>query len=1026
MIDVAWQFLVFLFRLALSNWLTILASIGIIYYLLRQYTEFSLKSLLKGISERFKHLRGLKKNELGKSLWESTKRAVLLLPLASLVFLTNLSIRIIFSLPFVKNGRRRFDKEMKPFLAFKTWKSWAGMGIVFSIVALLLVNYLVTLVRGIVAYVSAMIIDRSMDASFPFNVLSWRNFFNIKVFSVAPLLSVPLFALGLFVAWRSAWVNFEQYRDYNANEEGDDRFATEKEIKRQYKKIPNKSQTYPGEGGFPVLHTRRHNLEGFTLGTKMLWANRSLGNFLLNSERVLGGLSTPSGDYYIEDEPMNVLGIGMTRSGKGEGSITTDIDINSRAEKKPSMIIGDPKGEHYQASYKTMRKRGYNVQVLSYQNMDFSMSYNPLALAIEAAKKGYHEKAQTRVNAVSEAHYPKTKGGDKGNSEYFRKSSISLFNAIVMALFDRAHEAYQNGELDAWDTVTIRNDAKYLTSLGSETVLVDSVGEIVENPEPGQALTKKSKLTVYFDNLRKINQIQYSKFREMADMEFRTSDFGEGETKGNVYSSMMTGINLYLQDNLAKMTSKNSIDLESVGFPRRMSVRFRSSTQENIENQYAYQTAIITISSKNKWGAKVLEKTYVDSQKALVDELGYINFVIEPKLPDKFTVIINFDVESNNTSIRQDSYTFSAEKVYQKKDKVIKLDEYTKERVLDHIEIKEVSSTKPNHLMSKEDIDFIYSEKPTIIYLVTPPHRTEYNALISLFLDQLFNANYELALSNGRKCINRILHILDEFTNLPFIPNIDQKVSIGLGQNILYHIWIQNREQLENVYGREIAMTIRNNCSLEVYIKSKGSTNKEFSEELGNKTITSRRRSANIIDEANPNVSVDHKRQDLLTASQLSKLQEGEAIIFRGVKNRDQSGRKVTPDPIFLHDKTALPYRYMFLTEEFDQSMTLADIPVESAHRGLNLKDIEIDPKEALKNLIQWRYDLESRMVANPKLATRYKTGTTTSSSGGKVYTNEEDFYQDMIDQVMQEPTVANSLSNPFEDDDILFSDEVM
>ena len=354
------------------------------------------------------------------------------------------------------------------------------------------------------------------------------------------------------------------------------------------------------------------------------------------------------------------------------------------------------------------------------------------------------------------------------------------------------------------------------------------------------------------------------------------------------------------------------------------------------------------------------------------------------------------------------------------------MDEYTKERVLDHIEIKEVSSTKPNHLMSKEDIDFIYSEKPTIIYLVTPPHRTEYNALISLFLDQLFNANYELALSNGRKCINRILHILDEFTNLPFIPNIDQKVSIGLGQNILYHIWIQNREQLENVYGREIAMTIRNNCSLEVYIKSKGSTNKEFSEELGNKTITSRRRSANIIDEANPNVSVDHKRQDLLTASQLSKLQEGEAIIFRGVKNRDQSGRKVTPDPIFLHDKTALPYRYMFLTEEFDQSMTLADIPVESAHRGLNLKDIEIDPKEALKNLIQWRYDLESRMVANPKLATRYKTGTTTSSSGGKVYTNEEDFYQDMIDQVMQEPTVANSLSNPFEDDDILFSDEVM
>ena len=44
-----------------------------------------------------------------------------------------------------------------------------------------------------------------------------------------------------------------------------------------------------------------------------------------------------------------------------------------------------------------------------------------------------------------------------------------------MALIDRAYEAKQSGEEDAWDTITIRNDAKYLTDLGSETVYVDSV-----------------------------------------------------------------------------------------------------------------------------------------------------------------------------------------------------------------------------------------------------------------------------------------------------------------------------------------------------------------------------------------------------------------------------------------------------------------------------------------------------------------------------------------------------------------------
>ncbi len=52
-----------------------------------------------------------------------------------------------------------------------------------------------------------------------------------------------------------------------------------------------------------------------------------------------------SGDYYIEDSTTNMLGVGMTRSGKGEGHITTTIDINSRAEIQPSMVIADPRVE---------------------------------------------------------------------------------------------------------------------------------------------------------------------------------------------------------------------------------------------------------------------------------------------------------------------------------------------------------------------------------------------------------------------------------------------------------------------------------------------------------------------------------------------------------------------------------------------------------------------------------------------------------------------------------------------------------
>ncbi|MHA2749864.1 type IV secretory system conjugative DNA transfer family protein, partial [Streptococcus agalactiae] len=590
----------------------------------------------------------------GKMIWSLVKRLATVIPAFVFLLFGNLIFRLVYMLPFVKQDRKRFDKEMKPLLYFKNYRSFVFMGLGFSFIALILANYLVTVLRAAIRFLYFSVVtlrDNSQTVTFNVDSLLIQNLFNIKVFVIAPILAVPIFIIGLIVAWKSAWVNFEQYRDYNHNEEGDDRFATVKEIHQQYKKVPNKTEIYPGEGGIPLLHEARKNLTGLTLGSQMLWQNRTFSRYLTNAERILGIYAKASGDYYIEDSTTNMLGVGMTRSGKGEGHITTTIDINSRAEIQPSMVIADPKGEHYQSSYKTMRRRGYDVNVLSFQNMDWSMSYNPLALAIDAAKKGYYEKTQTRVNAVAEAIYRKTKPGvGNGNAKYWEDTSISLFNAIAMALIDRANETFKNGEADAWDTVTVRNIAKFLTDLGSEEVFVNDYGDIIENPDRDQQVKKKSKITVYFDNLRKINQETFSKFRDMADLNFRSSDFASEETKGNVFSSMMSGINLFLQDNIAKLTSKNSIDLESVGFPRRLSIKFRSSSTVAMRNEYAHKTAKITITSRTAWGKTTRQVTHVKEATALIDGEGYLTYVIEPKLPDQFLVTIDFDHKNNGAS----------------------------------------------------------------------------------------------------------------------------------------------------------------------------------------------------------------------------------------------------------------------------------------------------------------------------------------------------------------------------------------
>ena len=63
---------------------------------------------------------------------------------------------------------------------------------------------------------------------------------------------------------------------------------------------------------------------------------------------------------------------------KGEMFVIPSIDVYSRAEKKTSMIITDPKMELYKCSKETLEKRGYIVHLLNLYDPLHSMGFNPL------------------------------------------------------------------------------------------------------------------------------------------------------------------------------------------------------------------------------------------------------------------------------------------------------------------------------------------------------------------------------------------------------------------------------------------------------------------------------------------------------------------------------------------------------------------------------------------------------------------------------------------------------------------------
>lgn len=329
--------------------------------------------------------------------------------------------------PLWNRKRKKAKKEVKPKIRFKTGRSFVLMGSGFEVIALLLTCYLSGVIRELLRSLSTFSFIRDSYV-FDISYLYFKQLFDLKIFLETPIIAIPLLIVFSFLALKATWVNWQQYRDYNNHESGDDRFATLKELEHQYTKIADRAKTYPGVSGVPVAHTRAKSIQGLKLGALMLYNNETFSNVVGEIERKALLNHYKSGYYLIDQQTVNMLMVGTTRSGKGEGWVNTMVDIVSRAEDKSSMVVGDPKLELGQMAYKTLRKRGYDVQILSFQNMDFSLSYNPLALAIEAAKKGYYEKVQARVNSVAEAIYRQPQKNSSGNEKYWQNTSIALFN----------------------------------------------------------------------------------------------------------------------------------------------------------------------------------------------------------------------------------------------------------------------------------------------------------------------------------------------------------------------------------------------------------------------------------------------------------------------------------------------------------------------------------------------------------------------------------------------------------------------
>lgn len=560
------------------------------------------------------------------------------------------------------------------------------------------------------------------------------------------------------ILWRirSSWSE----KDFNVGQQGTDRFTTEEEIKKQYTAVAILDTPYPGNPGILVCR---------------------IGN-----------------TFYIDQMVVNNMAIGMTRSGKGEGLVKTSIELYSRAEYQPSLIINDLKLELYKTFASELRRRGYKVYLLNASNPLLSMGFNIIWLAVSYYKKQDYDMAEQVVNSLAHSFFDVDNA--TGNMIFFVASAASLFTAMILASIEDAFEADKKENQKRyiqWKKLSeaekkahpfqYRNDNEKTINIYSMLV---NFGQLVSRPVNRDG--SRTLLDVYFENRPANNR---------ARLKFLNTEVAPSKTKSGIFSEMLRNLESFTLRNVAKMTAESTLDFAELGF----------------------------------------------------------------------------------------------------------------------------------------------GDQPVAVFLATPSYDTYLHKLPVIFIRQMYYALGKICDDYKGKCDRQVKVIFDESGNMPPVDLMDTMTTVGLGQNISFDLYLHNYEQLDKLYGREKAETIRGNCGNHFFLQTNSEdTAKTFSGNLGNKSVIDIQRGGGKLS-LNKYFTESIKDRPLLMPNELMQLEEGENAIFRRSKRRDRNGNSIKPRPIFNSRENGHYFWYFYQFAPQDRfpdpnKVNLIDVCTES-RKHINLEE---------------------------------------------------------------------------------------
>ena len=202
-------------------------------------------------------------------------------------------------------------------------------------------------------------------------------------------------------------------------------------------------------------------------------------------------------------------------------------------------------------------------------------------------------------------------------------------------------------------------------------------------------------------------------------------------------------------------------------------------------------------------------------------------------------------------------------------------------------EVAEIFSTDDLHLDT-------YGNKgqKSILYLISSDTDSSFNFILTILFTQIFNVLcYKADKEMGGTLDTPVQFIIDEFANIPQIPDFKILISTVRSRLISIIMMLQTQSQLKDNY-KEAAETISGNCDTTVFLGGQEKTTlKDMEEALGDETIDLWTENSSYSQSESHGVNFNKVGRKLKNVAELNLMDRNKCIV------------RITGVPPFLSDK---------------------------------------------------------------------------------------------------------------------------